>query len=222
MIVRINQIDVAGAESASGWDPGPPRGGVDFSWPLRTFAYQIFILDQDERQQPLPVAFRQNQVRQLIPQILAALADDETQQTVVRLDGPLSDGELLAAFGYLADPTGCERYAISATQKLDPLPDAVLSSVRLVPTPALLKTLCADAQLGLDRAVRLRAFAVPEPMVNPLLDTTDLDDERWRDILPKATMVLSTAVNLQSLVVWTPRFDPAEAKRRIMQRLAGR
>jgi hypothetical protein len=222
MIVRINQIDVAAAESATGWDPGPPRGGVDFTWPLRTFAYQIFILDVDERQQPLPGAFRQNQLRQLIPQVLSALAGDETQETVVRLDGPVIDGELLAAFGYAADPTGCERYAISATHKLDPLPDAVLSSVRLVPTPALLKTMCGDAQLGLDRSVRLRAFAVPEPMVNPLLDTTDLDDERWREVLPRATMVLSTAVNLQSLVVWTPRFDPAEAKRRIMQRLAGR
>jgi hypothetical protein len=138
---------------------------------------------------------------------------------VIRLDGQLADGEMLAAFTYVVDALTCERYAISETQKLDPRADAAMTSIRLLPLPAALAGLCADPQLGLGRSVRLRALAVPEPLVNPLLDTTDVDDERWRDILPQSAFVLSTAVDLLSLLVWTPRFDAAETRRRVTQRL---
>jgi hypothetical protein len=221
MIVRINQIDVAAAEPAAGWDPGTPSGGFEFTWPLRTFAYQISVLDHDEKSHPLSRAFRQTQVRQLVPQVIAALADVEQDEVVVRLDGSLADGELLAAFRSLVDPLTCERYAIAETQKLNPQPDAVPTSVRLLPLPTVIAAMCADPQLGLGRSVRLRAIAVPERLVNPLLDTTDVDDERWRDILPHATFVLSTAADLLSLLVWTPKFDPTEIRRRVTQRLAG-
>lgn len=222
MIVRINQIDVAAAERSSGWDPGTPRGGIEFVWPLRTFAYQILVLDHDEKQQPLAASFRQSQIRQLIPQVIGALSASEEQRTVLRLDGLLAAGELLAAFPLLCDLSACERYAISATQKLDPQPQAVLSSVRLLASPRLISALCIDPALGLGRSVRFRAFAVPELLVNPLLDTTDIDDERWREILPRSTFVLSSTADLLSLLVWTSRYDPAETKRRVMQRLAGR
>jgi hypothetical protein len=220
MIVRINQIDVAAAEPAAGWDPGTPRGGFEFTWPLRTFAYQLSVLDHDEKNHSLSPAFRQAQVRQLVPQVIAALADVEQDDVVVRLDGLLADGEMATAVHYLVDPLTCERYAIAETQKLDPRPDAVLTSVRLLALPTLIAAMCADPQLGLGRSVRLRAIAVPERLVNPLLDTTDVDDERWRDILPHASFVLSTAADLLSLLVWTPKFDPAEIRRRITQRLA--
>lgn len=222
MIVRINQIDVAAAEPAAGWDLGTPRGGIEFTWPLRTFAYQILVLDHDEKHQPLSIAFRQGQTRQLIPQVIAALDTPEQERTVLRLDGLLANDELVPVFGYLADPMLCQRYAVSQVQKLDPNPQPLLASVRLVPTPPLVTSLCTDAQLGLGRSVRLRAFGVPEVLVNPLLDTNDVDDERWREILPRSAFVLSTTADLLSLLVWTPRFDPAQTKRRVMQRLAGR
>jgi len=222
MIVRINQIDVAAAEPSAGWDLGTPRGGIEFTWPLRTFAYQILVLDRDEKNQPLSPAFRQGQTRQLIPQVIAALVSAEHERVVLRLDGLLADNELLPSFRYLADPVSCERYAISELQKLDPHPQPIPASVRLVLSPAPLAALCTDAQLGLGRSVRLRAFGVPELLVNPLLDTTDVDDERWREILPRSTFVLSTTTDLLSLLVWTPLYDAAETKRRVMQRLAGR
>jgi hypothetical protein len=222
MIVRINQIDVAAAEPAAGWDRGTPRGRIEFNWPLHTFAYQILVLDHDEKNKPLTPAFRQGQIRQLIPQVIAALSSPEQDRIVLRLDGLLANNELLPTFHYLADPVSCERYVISELQKLDPHPHPILASVRLVCTPPSIAALCADAQLGLGRSVRLRAFAVPELLVNPLLDTTDVDDERWREILPRSTFVLSTTADLLSLMVWTPLYDAAETKRRVMQRLAGR
>lgn len=218
MIVRINQIDVATAELSAGWDIGNPRGAMEAIWPPDTFAYEVMVLDRDERDQPLPISFRQTQTRQLIPPVLAALSDPDSR-VVLRLDGLLAEGELLAAFRAAADHDRIERFAFSATEKLDEPTRAAMTSIRLLPRPSHLAEVCTDAQLGLERSVRLRAFAVPEALVNPLLDTADVDDERWRDILPNCAFALSTANGLLSLLIWTPRWNAAETKQRIMEKL---
>ncbi len=219
MIVRINQIDIAAAESAGKWEVAGPRGGIDYAWSPRTFAYQLLVLDHDERSQPLSISLRQKQIRQLIPQVIEALTEPGTR-TCIRLDGPIAAGQLLPAFSYLADPATCERFTIAAAQKLDPGTEPVLSSIQMLPTADLLTILCHDAQLGFESGVRLRAFCLPEELVNPLLDTIDADDERWREILPAASFVISTARDFLSAIVCTPIFDAAEIKERIMKKLS--
>src|SRR5207248_1009489 len=141
---------------------------------------------------------------------------------VLRLDGPLCAGELLAAFKHLTDPRGHGRFAISSAQKFEiaPSPPAV-SSVRIhVPVPQL-QTILQDTELGLHRNVRLRAFAVRESVVSPLLDIDDLDDERWPEILAQTGFVLGSVKSLQALQILTHRMAPDQMRNRIVQRLSG-
>src|SRR5204862_250288 len=72
MIVRINQFDPANAEPYSGWEPDEIRGPMQFDWPAATHAFELLILENDERQQMLPLAFRQAQLRQLLPDVVQA------------------------------------------------------------------------------------------------------------------------------------------------------
>jgi hypothetical protein len=215
MIVRINQIESARADETAGWGAGELRGSIAYDWPVNAFIYQMHILDRDEHGRQLEPAYVQAQWRRLIPHVISALNGGE-ERPVVRFDGPLAEGELLAAFGYLND---CERFAVSPVQRFRGDMETVMASVRMMPTNGHLTQLCTDPLLGLERSVRLRVIAVPEKMVNPLLDTADVDDERWREILPTAAFMLSTTVGLKSLLIWTSRFDPAAAKSRIMQKL---
>jgi hypothetical protein len=220
MIVRINQFDVIQAERVAGWGGRGPWGAVEYHWPDDALAFEVLILDRDEKAKPLPKSFRQTQLRQLVPEVLAALIDPG-EEVVVRLDGALSAGELLGVTRYLTDSEGRGRFAISAAQKFDDGPSDPAGSVRLKPPAGLIAPLCADTQIGLERDVRLRAFSVPEPLVNPLLDTADLDDERWDEILPQAGFALSTVKEMKSLVVVTRRFTAADARERLMTRLVG-
>jgi hypothetical protein len=215
MIVRINQIESALAEATAGWGAGELRGAIRYVWPENAFIYQVHILDRDEHGRQLETSYVQSQFRRLIPHVVAAL-DDGGERAVVRFDGSLVEGELLAAVRYLDT---CERFAVSPIQRLTNNGEPVVASIRLLPANGDLTKLCADPLLGLERSVRMRVIAVPETMVNPLLDTAETDDERWREILPAATFVLSTTVGLRSLLIWTSRFDPAAAKSRIMQKL---
>jgi hypothetical protein len=215
MIVRINQIDAARAEPTAGWGQRELYGAIRYAWPANAFVYQMHILDRDERGQQLAPAYLQSQWRRLIPHVVEALHGGH-ERAVVRVDGPLAEGELLAAIGYLSF---CERFAVSPLRRLTPGDGSIIASIRMLPGNGDLAKLCADPQLGLEHSVRLRVIAVPEQIVNPLLDTADTDDERWRDILPTASFVLSTTVGLRSLLIWTARFDPAAAKNRIMQKL---
>jgi hypothetical protein len=215
MIVRINQIDSGRAETTAGWGTGELRGGIRYNWPGNAFVYQMHILDRDEHGRKLEPAYVQSQWRRLIPHVIEALGGAE-ERAVVRLDGLMAEGELLAAMGYL---DGCERFAVSPVQRLTSSGEPIVASMRLLPASGHLTRLCTDPLLGLERSIRLRAIAVPEQLINPLLDTTDTDDERWRDILPSAAFMLSTTVGLKSLLIWTSRFDPAAAKSRIMQKL---
>jgi hypothetical protein len=215
MIVRINQIDAARAELTAGWGNGVLDGAIRYTWPTHAFVYQMHILDRDEHGEQVDPAHLQTQWRRLIPHVISAL-NGGPERAIVRVDGPLADGELLASMGYL---NFCERFAVSPLQRFGPDDEPIIASVRMLPGDEQLAKLCADPQLGLERSVRLRVISVPEQIVNPLLDTCETYDERWRDILPTAAFVLSTTVGLKSLLIWTCRFDPAAAKNRIMQKL---
>src|SRR3954451_2807458 len=121
MIVRINQFDPANAEPYSGWEPDEFRGPLVFEWPAATHAFELLILENDERQQMLPLTFRQAQLRQLLPDVVQALLEPD-EQIVARIDGPLLANELLAAFRYLTDADGAGRFGIAPVQKLDARP----------------------------------------------------------------------------------------------------
>src|ERR1700722_1083442 len=94
MIVRINQIDTATAEPTAGWGPGELRGAIRYAWSKNAFVYQMHILDRDETGRQLEASYVQAQWRRLIPHIIAAL-NTGPERAVVRVDGPLADGELL-------------------------------------------------------------------------------------------------------------------------------
>lgn len=218
MIVRINQLDLAGAEQEAGWGSHGLTGPILKGWPEGVHVYEVLILDRDELNQPLPESFRQQQLRQLIPEAAAALREPG-EQLVMRLDGPLAPRQLTPAFAYLTESDGRGRFAVSETRKLDVSPVNAVTSVRLQPSAQSLPNLCADPLLGLERGVRLRAFAVPEPFVNPLLDIGSLEDERWSEILPRCGFVLSTARGLRTFQVFSRRLAPPEMRTRLTQRL---
>jgi hypothetical protein len=220
MIVRINQLDASRAEADSGWPAGGPTG------PLRTDpgalpgakVFELLILEQDEQGRPLSETFRRAQLRQMLPQAIAALREPG-EEVVLRLEGPLADGELLAAFRWLTDSDGRGRFAFSAAHKRDHGPQEVMCAVRVHPSPRLLASICGDMALGLERSVRLRAASVPEDLVNVALGLATPDDARWDDVLPRAGFVLGTTRGLRSLQVATSRFDAGTVKSRVMRRL---
>jgi hypothetical protein len=221
MIVRINQFDAANAEPYSGWDNDSPRGPIACNLPVGTNAFEVLILESDERQQKLAPSFRQGQLRKLLPDILAALRDP-AEEIVLRFDGPMIAGELIAAFAHLTDASGHGRFAISSVQKYEDRAETppAIGSVRIhVPVPRL-ATILDDESLGLQRNVRLRAFAVPGTIVNPLLDIDDLDDERWPEVLAGARFVLGTVRSMQSVHILTHKLSSEQARQRIVQRLS--
>jgi hypothetical protein len=249
MIVRINQLDASRAEAESGWPPdgltGPIRWGTpdDFILPVPPDAtaleegpsaemgsppapagvpgvrvFELLILEQDEQGRPLSETFRRAQLRQMLPQAIAALREPG-EEVVLRLDGPLADGELLAAFRWLTDPDGRGRFAFSAAAKPDDAPQEVPCAVRVHPSPQLLTSLCGDMALGLERSVRLRAVCVPADGVKAVLEIDAADDVRWEVALARASFVLGSTRGLRSLQIATPRFDAAGVKSRVMRRL---
>src|SRR5438034_4054402 len=117
MIVRINQFDPANAEPYSGWGDDGLRGAILYDWPNDTHAFEVLILESDERQRQLAAAFRQAQLRRLLPEILAALAEPG-EQIVARLDGPVAPAELVDTAKHLTDPQGKGAYAFSLAQRL--------------------------------------------------------------------------------------------------------
>src|SRR6476660_9953034 len=121
MIVRINQLDVARADQEAGWPGAGPQGPLGPSGgapaaaaEMRTF--ELLILGHDEQNRPVSDAFRQAQLRQMVPHALIALREGD-EEIVVRLDGPLAEGELLAGFRWLTEADGRGRFAVSAAQK---------------------------------------------------------------------------------------------------------
>ncbi|MCC6424893.1 MAG: hypothetical protein IT447_15580 [Phycisphaerales bacterium] len=221
MIVRINQFDVAQAESNAAWGAHGPRGGLEFIWPADANAFEILILENDEQSRSLDKSFRQSQLRQLIGEVTAALLEED-QQIVARLDGPLQAGELLGVFSHLTTPEGRGRFAFSDARKFQQEPGVTAGSVRLCLSAERLASLCGDHDIGLEHEVRLRIFSVADELVDPLLDINSTEDERWSEVLDHAGFMLSTVRGLQSMHITTRRFSPAEARNRILQRLTSR
>lgn len=213
MIVRLHQIDPADAEALAFWNTTDFRGAIRHTWPADSFAYQVTALDRDEQQQPVLDSIRRRRLRQLLPTILGGLAAPG-YQTVLRFDGPLAENELLAVFRHAADGSMIERYCVSPIQQFGRV--AAVGSIRVLPAKSHLSLLCNDAQIGLERSVRLRVFSVPEPLVNPLLDASDLDDERWRELLTQSRYILSSVRGMLSLVLWSPTFEPDVIKRQAL------
>ncbi len=142
---------------------------------------------------------------------------------MIRLDGAMLRGELVGGFGHLTEAHGYGRYAVSSVGKLEMDPDETMGSIRFQLLPQQAGRLCGDVGVGLERSVRMRAFGVPGELVNPLLDTHELDDERWGDILMRCGFVLSTSTGLRSVQIITSRLDAAGMKERLaMQLQAGR
>jgi hypothetical protein len=217
MLVRLNQIDPRSAEGAAGWTTGGLRGSVAHAWPASTFAYQLQTLDTDEGGSPVPDDARRREVRRLTSAVVAAVARAD-DRIVVRVDGPFGPGLMpaVAAAGS-ADTAG---YSVSAAQRLTGDVDPILASVRLATTVAGLDELAGDDRLALSAGVRLRAFPLPADLIDPMLDTADPDDERWRELLPRAAGVVSTAADLLSIVIWTAVVGPDALRDRLATRLA--
>src|SRR5580704_7264046 len=110
MIVRINQLNLLRAEKEAGWLEQGMLGPIQYAWPPNTRVYEVLILDRDEQKRPVEDSFRQQQLRQLIPEAAAALCEPG-EEIVIRLDGPLTEGELLPAMHRLTDAEGGGRFA---------------------------------------------------------------------------------------------------------------
>jgi len=220
MIVRINQFNAPHPEAEAGWPAEGRLGPLLAAWPQGTRGFEILILEKDETNRPLSDAFRQQQFRQLVPQVVAALREPG-EEAVVRLDGLFAERELLGAYAHLTDEQGLGHFAVSTAAKLNPASGEPLASVRVQPTsPEALQRLCSDPAVGLERSVRMRVFSIAAELVEPMLDTDSPDDERWPELLGKSGFVLGTVKGLLALHVLTTRFDAPTLKTRLMQRLA--
>ena len=219
MIVRIQQFEATDAERFAGWADLGAVGAIRCPWPTDACAFELSVLEQDEQNRPVAQENRRARLRALV----APLADSlrtANEALVVRLDGPVAPGELLGAFTYLTDASGTGRFAISAAEKLDAQPIPAGGGVRIELSADALGALCADMRVGIDRNVRLRVFSIPLVLVNPLLDTADLDDERWPELLPQAGFVLQNTHGLDALHV-VARRPTEELSRRLASLLGG-
>lgn len=230
MIVRINQIDMSRIEHEDGWPPGSTAGALHGSWPADARAFELLILSQDEKQQPLTDDFRQHQLRHMVPQAaIALLSSEETPleplssipavPLVVRLDGRVACGELLSAWYHLTEPDGSGPFAFSSTLKPEPEVGDAWGSVRVVPSWRRLSDICTDTTIGLERSVRLRLLAVPPLFLSEMLDAGAPDDLRWMHLLNECQFYCSTTPDLKSLQFVVRRMDASQVKAKIMQRL---
>jgi hypothetical protein len=218
VIVRINQFDAQQAEALAGWPQRGRYGPVEHRWPADTQAFEVLILENDENGQPVSESFRQVQLRQLIPEVLAALRHGG-EEVILRLDGPLQPDELVPAFSYLTDARGYGRYSVAAVEKLSPEPGAPVGSVRVQALPQRVTAMCVDPNLGLERLVRLRGFCLPSHLADGLLEADDPQPERWSEIVDQCSFVLSTVREMQSLHVLTRRWSAEPLKSALMDRL---
>lgn len=218
MIVRINQFDAHQAEALGGWPTRGLSGPIEYEWPGDTQAFELLILDKDEGGRPLGESYRQTQMRQMLPEVLAALRVGG-HELVARLDGPIAADELAPAFAQLTDARGYGRFSVSSVEKLTLDPGTAVGSVRLQAIAPRFAALCADPALGLERSVRLRVFSLPDYLVNPLLDITYPEDERWDEVLEESAFCLSTVRGLQGIHVLTRWWGADQVRSLIMGRL---
>lgn len=218
MIVRINQIDVANAEADAGWPAGVHLGAFHAPWPAEFRAFELIILPQDEQKQPLGEKFLQQQLRQMIPQtgIALKLVDESA---VLRLDGPLTNRELLPAWHHLTDSDGRGCFAFSAASKLDDGPADVSGSVRVAAPWRRVAGICSDPLLALEGSVRARLILAPQSSIGRIMEMSETDDTRWEQALSEVSFVISTTPKLRSLQIFARNHDLAQVKSKVMNRL---
>ena len=214
MILRVNQFDPADAQQYGGW---PGAGAIEFHWPPDATALEITVAEQDEAEEPLPLADRHEHLRRLIP-VLASSLLQPGDIAVARLDGPFQRDQIRPALQLiLSDPAVC--FGLSPLRKFAADPHPVPVSLRLTAPPERLSHLLADPHLGLHRDVRLHLLAVPSALAAPLLDIDTPDDERWSEILPQASFVLSPSYGLGALQILTVHGDPAALLQTVLHTL---
>lgn len=215
MIVRINQIDPAQADATSGW---PVPDGSGFAWPAGTRAMDLFILSEDENRQPLSDAFRRQQFRQMLPQIAIALRD-VGESPVLRLHGPIGDGDLLAGWQHLTDADGRGRYAFSAAARTGVSDLPATATLALAPSWKCLSAACADSRLGIDRAVQSLLLLGPDEQVPGFLTGVTAPKPDWAALLGHWPVAVRPTRGLRSVQLFTRHLDMPQVKQRIMQRL---
>ena len=220
MIVRVQQFPIDQAEPLGGWPEQGPAGGIVYEWPAGTGAFEIVVAENDESGRRISAGVRRDHLRSVIPSLAETLKQSD-EKLAARLDGPCAPGELFTAFSHLPQADTRGRFAISPVQKLDPEPSVVMGSIRIEMDFDRLEALCADPGLNLESSVRLRLFALPEELVNPFLDTSDTDDERWGEILGRTGFIIQPVGGMDSIQIITPRYGAGEFSARVTRALAG-
>ena len=218
MIVRINQIELANAEPDAGWAGGTLASGFTHGWPTSTRVFELLILSEDEKKQPLTDAFRRQQLRQMLPQTAIALRSPG-EHVIARFDGPVAGKELLPAWRHLTESDGAGRFCFSSVMRAEDPAATVIGSVRTAPSWKALCAIAADADLGLESAVRARLFLAPEELAPLLLETADPDDAAWEALLAECSFLIGTTMGLRSLLIFSRTLDAVQVKQKIMQRL---
>src|SRR5690349_11564965 len=118
MIIRIQQLAVEDAERLGGWPEHGPAGAIAYQWPASTAAFELTVREMDEQNRAISPAARRDHLKSVIPTLVESLKQPD-EAVIVRLDGPLAEGELLGALAHLTDGEGYGRFAMSAVEKLD-------------------------------------------------------------------------------------------------------
>ncbi len=220
MIVRLHQFPVNDAERLGGWPEWGAIGGITYSWPEDTGAFEVSVADQDETGRPVSGRSRRDHLKSMIPTLAQTLKEPQ-EVVIARLDGPCAPGELLAALNHLPAVDAPGRFVLSSVEKLDASPGTCFASVRMEMDFDRLETLCADPGLNLETSVRLRLFCVPEETVDAVLQTADPNDDRWAEILGRTSFVIQPVGGMDSVQILTPRYGPTEVSARITRALTG-
>lgn len=218
MILRINEFDPANADAYSGWEIEPFRGPIEHDWPGDTHGFEILVLENSEQlleqRSLVPDDHRRRQLRKLLSPIVSQLIL-ESEELVARFDGPVTQSGLVPILKHCTDGLGRGRFAVSQVVQLDPIAPPPISSVRMHVDASRLPELLEDAALSLEHDTRLRLFAVPPSVVNPLIDMDDLTDARWHSVLASAGFMISTAWQLSSMHLLTRRFDALQTQQKL-------
>lgn len=192
-ILRVNQIAAASAEQLAGWTDGP--GAIATPWPSGTGAYELRIVQQDGEAAASEGDLRQR-LRRLVCEAVSGLTP-VGGTIVARLDGPLAG--VVPALAWGLD----KMVGMSPVRRWSQADPPALVSFRVAESGDAVASLCDAVGPALGRDVRLRVFAVPDELVQPLLDIDELDDERWREIFEASTFAIDTVAGLKGLILFT-------------------
>jgi hypothetical protein len=212
-ILRVNQLDPETADFVAGWANlsagAPVLAGIEAPWPAGVNAYELRIIPQ-QGEGKVPEAEVRARVRRLVCETLPGLAP-AGHMALVRVDGPLVP--VLPVLAWAMDkPLGMSPVRRFAAHE----PGHV--SIRVPESLDAMGGLCDALGPALGRDVRVRALAVPEELVPPLLDMDTPDDERWRDVLAGTKLMIDTTTDARGLIVYT-RLGADDVTTKLAERL---